>query len=47
MHTLPERILAWFGPAISQPAFEVGPEVREQFESLIMISKLKLKKEKE
>jgi YfiH family protein len=31
MHTEPERILAWFGPAISQPAFEVGPEVREQF----------------
>jgi YfiH family protein len=26
-----EEILAWFGPAISQPAFEVGPEVREQF----------------
>ncbi len=31
MHTSPERILAWFGPAISQPAFEVGPKVREQF----------------
>ena len=24
-------IIAWLGPAISQPAFEVGPEVREQF----------------
>ncbi len=26
-----EQIMAWFGPAISQPAFEVGDEVREQF----------------
>ncbi len=24
-------ILAWLGPAISQPCYEVGPEVREQF----------------
>ena len=31
MHASPERIFAWFGPAISQPAFEVGPELREQF----------------
>ncbi len=28
-----EQILAWLGPAISQPAFEVGGEVREQFVS--------------
>jgi len=27
----PEEILAWFGPAISQAAFEVGSEVREAF----------------
>lgn len=31
MNTAPERLLAWFGPAISKPAFEVGSEVREQF----------------
>jgi YfiH family protein len=27
-------VLAWLGPAISQPAFEVGGEVREQFVAL-------------
>lgn len=27
----PGDMLAWLGPAISQPAFEVGPEVRQQF----------------
>ncbi|MCI0516614.1 MAG: peptidoglycan editing factor PgeF [Woeseiaceae bacterium] len=27
----PGRILAWFGPAISQPSFEVGPELHDQF----------------
>ncbi len=27
----PVQLLAWLGPAISQPAFEVGDEVRDQF----------------
>jgi YfiH family protein len=31
MKTDPARIRAWLGPAISQPAFEVGQEVRERF----------------
>ena len=31
MKTPPGDLLAWFGPAISQAAFEVGPEVRESF----------------
>lgn len=31
MRTPPERILAWMGAAIGPAAFEVGPEVRENF----------------
>ena len=31
MSAPPEDLLAWFGPAISQPAFEVGDEVRAAF----------------
>jgi YfiH family protein len=31
MGTPPERLLAWLGPAISQPAFEVGDDVRAAF----------------
>ena len=31
MDTPSGDLIAWFGPAISQAAFEVGPEVRENF----------------
>ena len=31
MAVAPEQVMAWFGPAISQSAFQVGAEVREVF----------------
>ncbi len=31
MKCSPEQVMAWLGPAISQPCFEVGPEVRQTF----------------
>lgn len=31
MGEAPDQLMAWFGPAISQTHFEVGPEVREAF----------------
>jgi len=31
LRTDPGELVAWLGPAISQPAFEVGTEVRDQF----------------
>jgi YfiH family protein len=33
MDTPPDQLMAWIGPAISQPCFEVGDEVREAFVS--------------
>jgi YfiH family protein len=31
MRTVPSNLIAWLGPGISQPNFEVGDEVREAF----------------
>jgi YfiH family protein len=31
LRVAPHDLLAWLGPAIAQPAFEVGPEVRDAF----------------
>lgn len=32
MNVAPQNLMAWLGPAISQPSFEVGDEVRALFE---------------
>lgn len=31
LEVVPQRLMAWLGPAIEPCAFEVGPEVREEF----------------
>ncbi|MEK9791911.1 MAG: laccase domain-containing protein, partial [Halieaceae bacterium] len=31
----PATLVAWFGPAISQPAYEVGPAVKEAFRGVL------------
>jgi YfiH family protein len=31
LHSQPQDLMAWLGPAISQPAFEVGDDVRDVF----------------
>lgn len=31
LEVVPQRLMAWLGPAIEQSAFEVGSEVREEF----------------
>ena len=33
LETRPDRLLAWIGPSISQPSFEVGDDVRDAFVS--------------
>ncbi|MGA7720435.1 MAG: peptidoglycan editing factor PgeF [Ignavibacteriaceae bacterium] len=38
-NSLPENIIAYIGPSISQKNYEVGPEVAEQFESKYIIPK--------
>jgi YfiH family protein len=38
-NSLPENIIAYLGPSISQKNYEVGPEVADQFESKYLIPK--------
>ena len=38
-NSLPENLIAYIGPSISQKNYEVGPEVAEQFDEKYLISK--------
>ncbi len=48
MHSLPEQLMAWIGPAICQSCFEVGDEVHQHYRNRYSFaaSAFKAKKEK-